>query len=82
MFVADMNRIYDDCMEHYKQYKDAFFYSWAKYSKDKLEKIVDKFLNEEPPFPGENKNMQSGDIMYKKMLDCLLQCCKYALHLR
>ena len=40
MFVADMNRIYDDCMEHYKQYKDAFFYSWAKYSKDKLEKMA------------------------------------------
>ena len=69
-----MSRIYDDCMEYLKDYDDSFKYMWTKYCKDKLKKIVDKFLNGEPPFPGEDKKLQQGDVIYKKMIDTLLIC--------
>ena len=76
LFVDDMTRIYEDCMEYLKDYDDTFRYLWAKYCKERLGGVVDSFLNGEPPFPGEDKKLEPGDVIYKKMRDVLLTLCR------
>ena len=51
-----------------------FRYLWAKYCKERLGG-VDSFLNGEPPFPGEDKKLEPGDVIYK-MRDVLLTLCR------
>ena len=53
-----------------------FRYLWAKYCKERLGGVVDSFLNGEPPFPGEDKKLEPGDVIYKKMRDVLLTLCR------
>ena len=76
LFIDDMTRIYEDCMEYLKDYDDTFRYLWAKYCKERLGGVVDSFLNGEPPFPGEDKKLEPGDVIYKKMRDVLLTLCR------
>ena len=58
LFIDDMSRIYEDCMEYYKEYPNKeyndivrFAYLWAEYCKERLGGVVDSFLNRQPPFP-------------------------------